>query len=96
LAEAKAGRFDHEAVRAVLAAAGQAAKGRSAKAVAGLTEREIEVLRLLSRGLTLKAMAGRLFLSPKTVDRHVQNIYGKIGVSTRAAAALFASENHLL
>jgi HD-GYP domain-containing protein (c-di-GMP phosphodiesterase class II) len=94
--EAKAGRLDRDAVGAVLAADGQAAQGRRTRSVAGLTGREIEVLGLLACGHTIKAMAERLYLSPKTVDRHIQNIYGKIGVSTRAAAALFASENRLL
>ncbi|MBW8886820.1 MAG: hypothetical protein JF616_03585 [Fibrobacteres bacterium] len=94
--EAKAGRLDRDAVDAVLAADGQVGPRRRTGSVAGLTGREMEVLALLARGHTIKAMAGRLFLSPKTVDRHIQNIYGKIGVSTRAAAALFASENRLL
>jgi len=51
---------------------------------------------LLARGATLKQIARELGLAVKTVDRHAQNIYGKIDVSTRAAATLFAVENHLL
>jgi DNA-binding NarL/FixJ family response regulator len=69
---------------------------RRSSAPAGLTERECEVLRHLARGATLKVVARKLDLAPKTVDRHVQNIYAKIGVSTRAAATLFAVENGLL
>jgi DNA-binding CsgD family transcriptional regulator len=48
---------------------------------------------LAARGLTTKEIADRLFISPKTADRHIQNIYNKIGVSTRAAAALWAMQN---
>jgi DNA-binding NarL/FixJ family response regulator len=50
------------------------------------------VLRLAARGLTTHAIAGRLSISPKTADHHIQHIYGKIGVSTRAAAALWAMQ----
>ncbi len=59
----------------------------------GLTRREVEVLRLAARGLTTQDIAGRLFISPKTADHHIQHIYGKIGVSTRAAAALWAMQH---
>jgi len=61
-----------------------------------LSEREVEVLRLIARGLTMKQIAAELVISYKTVDRHIQNIYTKINVSTRAAATLFAMENNLL
>lgn len=57
-----------------------------------MTPREIEVLRLIAAGLTVKEVATRLDISPKTADNHVQNIYGKIGVTTPAAAALYAVE----
>ena len=63
---------------------------------AGLTEREAEVVGMLARGLQTKQVARALGISAKTADRHVQNAYGKIGVSTRAAATLFAMENGLL
>ena len=63
---------------------------------AGLTAREVEVLRLLARGLSNKQVAERLVISPKTVGNHVEHIYAKIGVSTRAAAGLFATEHGLL
>ena len=59
----------------------------------GLTRREVEVLRLAARGLTTRQIADRLYISPKTADHHIQHIYGKIGVSTRAAAALWAMQH---
>jgi DNA-binding CsgD family transcriptional regulator len=61
----------------------------------GLTEREIEVLRLIAAGMTNAEAAERLFLSPRTVGAHLQRIYGKIGVSSRAAATKFAVEHGL-
>jgi len=54
------------------------------------------VLRLLARGLQTKQIAATLGISPKTADRHIQNVYGKIGVSSRAAATLFAMEHGLM
>ncbi len=60
------------------------------------TKRQIEVLRLLARGDANKQIAARLFLSEKTIDNHVQHIYARIGVSTRAVATLFAMEQGLL
>jgi DNA-binding NarL/FixJ family response regulator len=96
--EARAGKLDAEAVAAVLAAAGER---RSAAVVqrdwpAGLTAREVEVLRLIARGSSNRAAAEELGLSPKTVGHHVQHVYAKIGVSTRAGAAVFAMEHDLL
>jgi DNA-binding CsgD family transcriptional regulator len=61
-----------------------------------LTDREIEVLRLMAQGRSNRDMAKSLGITPKTVGHHVQHIYNKIGVSTRAAAAVFAVENRLL
>jgi DNA-binding NarL/FixJ family response regulator len=81
-------------VAAVLAAVGRPVPRRARPA--GLSEREVEVLRLLARGLTNRQMAAALGLSAKTVGRHVENIYAKARVSSRAAAALFAVENGLL
>ena len=52
-----------------------------------------DVLRLAARGLTTQAIADRLYISPKTADHHIQHIYDKIGVSTRAAAALWAMQH---
>jgi HD-GYP domain-containing protein (c-di-GMP phosphodiesterase class II) len=95
LEEAQAGRLDTQAARAVLRCAGHSPP-RASRAPAGLTERECEVLRHLARGATLKVIGRDLGLSVKTVDRHVQNIYAKIDVSTRAAATLFAVEHGLL
>lgn len=92
--EASAGRLDPDAVTAVLEQAGQQAP--PIERPAGLTEREAEVVGLLARGLQTKQVARALDISAKTADRHIQNAYGKIGVSTRAAAALFAMEHGLV
>ncbi|MCD2192012.1 LuxR C-terminal-related transcriptional regulator [Actinomycetospora endophytica] len=89
------GRLCGVAVERVLAAAGHRPAVR-ASLPAGLTTREVEVLRLLAVGSTTRAVAERLVISPKTADHHIQHIYAKIGVSTRGAAALFATENGLL
>src|SRR5262249_48563036 len=62
----------------------------------GLTPREIEVLRLLATGKTNKAISQELFLSEKTIDRHVSNIFVKTGVGSRAAATAFAYEHGLV
>jgi DNA-binding CsgD family transcriptional regulator len=62
----------------------------------GLTERELEVLRLVAAGQTNKAIAAELVLSVRTVDRHVSNIFAKLGVSSRAAAASYAHEHRLV
>ncbi len=94
--EARAGRLDSEAVNAVLAAAGHRVHTTRRELVAGLSEREVEVLRLLARGNSMKQVAGLLTISEKTVDNHIQHIYNKIGVSTRAGATLFAMEQNLL
>ena len=91
--EASAGRLDVTAVAAVLEAAGQPVPPMERPA--GLTEREAEVVGLLARGLQTKQVARALGISAKTADRHIQNAYAKIGVSTRAAAALFAMEHGL-
>jgi len=61
-----------------------------------LSDREVEVLRLLCRGGTKKEVASLLNISPSTVDHHVRHIYDKIGVATRAGATLFAVEWDLL
>jgi DNA-binding CsgD family transcriptional regulator len=63
--------------------------------VAGLTARELDVLRQLARGKSMKEIARALGISPKTVDNHLQNLYGKIAVKTRAGATLFAMEHGL-
>ena len=61
----------------------------------GLTEREVEVLRLVAAGNTNRAIAADLFISERTVDRHVSNIFTKLGLSSRAAAAVYAVEHDL-
>ena len=93
LAEAAAGRLDRSAVNAILDAAGH---DERAALPCGLTEREAEVLRLLARGLVDKEIAAALGISHRTVHHHNQSIFGKIGVTTRGGAALFAIEHHLL
>ncbi len=95
-AEAKAGVFDRNAVDAVLTAAGQSGARTRRAAGIGLSEREIEVLQHVAREETNAAIASSLGLSPKTVERHVTNIYNKLGISTRAGAAIYALESGLL
>jgi putative nucleotidyltransferase with HDIG domain len=92
--EAEAGRLAPEAANAVLVAAGQ--PRAPVFRPAGLSERECQVLGLLARGLTTKQIARRLGISPKTCDHHIQRVYGKAGVSTRAGATLFALEHGLV
>ncbi|HEV8451462.1 MAG TPA: HD domain-containing phosphohydrolase [Gaiellales bacterium] len=91
------GVLEPRASRAVLVAAGhgepQTSSGKRQQNPGGLTRREVEVLRLAARGLTTGQIADRLYISPKTADHHIQHIYGKIRVSTRAAAALWAMEH---
>src|SRR3954447_19394200 len=94
-AEVKAGRLDAEAAEAVLGAAGHRVPRRR-EGPAGLTRREVEVLRLLARGLSNKEIAERLVISPKTVGNHVEHIYSKIDASTRTRASLFAMQHGLL
>jgi HD-GYP domain-containing protein (c-di-GMP phosphodiesterase class II) len=92
--EAEAGRLAPEAVTAVLAAAGQPRP--PARRPGGLSGRECEVLVLLASGLATKQVARQLGISPKTCDHHIQRLYHKLGVSTRAGATLFAVEHGLL
>ena len=94
-ADARGGRLDPEAVEAVLGAAGHRVPRRR-EGPAGLTAREVEVLRLLARGLSNKEIASRLVITPKTVGNHVEHIYAKIGASSRAAAGLYALRHGLL
>lgn len=92
--EARAGRLDTRAVAAVLDAAGLVSPRPPLPN--GLSEREVEVLAFVARGLTNKEVGARLGLSPRTVQQHTLRIYRKLGVSTRAAAALFAAEHDLV
>jgi HD-GYP domain-containing protein (c-di-GMP phosphodiesterase class II) len=90
------GKLCPDAVEAVLASAGQPARRDSAERLSGLTPREMEVLRLIAAGHTAKEAARQLEIAPKTADNHIQSLYSKIGVSTRAAAALYALERGLV
>jgi len=93
---ARDGTLSSDAVEAVLEAAGQPARRATAERLAGLTPREIEVLRLIAAGQTAKEAARSLDISPKTADHHIQRLYQKIGVNTRAGAALYALEHGLV
>jgi HD-GYP domain-containing protein (c-di-GMP phosphodiesterase class II) len=94
------GVLEPRASRAVLVAAGhgepRAPSGKRPRNPAGLTRREVDVLRLAARGLTTRQIADRLYISPKTADHHIQHIYGKIGTSTRAGAALWAMQHSIV
>jgi HD-GYP domain-containing protein (c-di-GMP phosphodiesterase class II) len=93
--EVHAGRLDGDAVETVLEAAGHRVRRRR-EGPGGLTAREVEVLRLVARGLSNKQIAKQLTISPKTVSNHVEHIYAKAGCSNRAAAGLFAMRHGLL
>jgi HD-GYP domain-containing protein (c-di-GMP phosphodiesterase class II)/predicted DNA-binding protein (UPF0251 family) len=93
---AKGGALCPRAVDAVLSSSAGATKRTRASFPGGLSEREVEVLRLVARGMTDKEVASKLGISHRTVHHHNKHAYDKIGVSTRAAAALFLVENDLL
>jgi HD-GYP domain-containing protein (c-di-GMP phosphodiesterase class II) len=93
--EVRAGRLDGDAVSAVLKAAGHRVRARR-DWPEGLTSREVEVLGLLARGYSNKQIAQRLVITPKTVSNHLQHIYAKIDVSSRAAATHFAMQRGLV
>jgi HD-GYP domain-containing protein (c-di-GMP phosphodiesterase class II)/DNA-binding CsgD family transcriptional regulator len=93
--EAKDGRLDPEAVGAVCDAAGTTVRPLRPWP-AGLSDREVEVLRLMAAGHSNREIGRRLFISHRTAEHHVQNIYSKIGLSTRAGAAMFALEHDLI
>jgi DNA-binding NarL/FixJ family response regulator len=95
VAEVEAGQLDREAVDAVLQAMGAAERAAPAPS-AQLTERELDVARLLARGKTNNAIGAGLGISGRTVQIHVAHIYKKIGVSSRAGAAVWLMENDLL
>jgi DNA-binding NarL/FixJ family response regulator len=105
LGDEEAAAMELEAARSVLAQLGAApdlarldalAHREAAWKVHGLTERELQVLRLVATGATNHAIAGQLFVAEKTVDRHVSNIFTKLGVSSRAAATAYAYQHRLL
>ena len=93
--EVKAARLDRDSVEAVLAVAGHHVPGRR-EGPAGLTAREVDVLRLVARGLSSKEVASRLVISPKTARNHIEHIYVKIGSSSRVEASIFAMRHGLL
>jgi HD-GYP domain-containing protein (c-di-GMP phosphodiesterase class II)/DNA-binding CsgD family transcriptional regulator len=86
--------LDRDAVRAVLDAAG-APSPALPRLPAGLTERELEILRWLAAGRTKREIAAELVISPSTVHTHTVHIYAKCGVSTRAGLAMFAMRHGL-
>jgi HD-GYP domain-containing protein (c-di-GMP phosphodiesterase class II) len=92
----RAGAYDQTTVEAVLGAAGHAVPRKRRERKHGLSDREIEVLRLVARGRSNKEIARALSISPKTVDNHLQKIFPTIGVTTRAAAAVYAADHDLL
>lgn len=96
--QVSAGMLDRRSADAVLAAAGHPSTADRARRSwpAGLTDREVDVLRLLAQGQTNKQIAGRLHISDATVHTHVINLYGKMAVNTRAGATLFALEHDLI
>ena len=94
--EARAGRLDTEVVAAVLDASDLTAARPRDLRPRGLSDRELEVLRLVADGCSNPEIGRRLGISRRTAEHHVQHIYDKIGVSTRAAAAIFALEHDLL
>ncbi len=94
-AEVSSGRLDLDAVDAVLRAAGHTVARRPA-GPAGLTIREIEVLRLLARGLSTKEISAQLVITAKTTRNHIEHIYTKTGASSRVSASLYAMHHGLL
>lgn len=96
VSEVSASRLDRAAVTAVLEAAGARSRPVRTAWPRGLSDREVEVLRLLARGLSNKEIASALGISPRTAQHHVIHIYEKIERNSRAGAALFATEHGLL
>jgi DNA-binding NarL/FixJ family response regulator len=105
LGDEEAAAMELEAARTVFAQLGAAPDLARLEALAhqeapwkahGLTERELQVLRLVATGTTNHAIASQLFVAEKTVDRHVSNIFTKLGVSSRAAATAYAYQHRLL
>jgi len=101
LGDEETARMELDAARRVfqrLGAAGEVARlAEQPRAPAGgLTAREVQVLREVAAGKTNRAIAADLFLSEKTVARHVSNILGKLGLASRSAATAYAYENGLV
>lgn len=95
ISEVRAGHLDSDATAAILAAAGHQPTKRR-KWPAGLTTREVEILRLVARGQSNRQIATTLTISPKTAGTHVEHIYTKLGVTNRAVASLFAAKHGLI
>lgn len=96
-AEVRAGRIDADAAEDVLTAAGHRRAGARGRArPAGLTARELEVLLLVARGASSRDVADALTIAEKTARNHIEHIYAKLGVSTRAEASLFAMRHGLV
>jgi HD-GYP domain-containing protein (c-di-GMP phosphodiesterase class II) len=93
---ARARRLDPEVVEAIGATLGLRRESNRRAWPANLTDREVEVLRLIARGDTTRQIAQALSISAKTADHHIQHIYDKIGTSTRAAATYFAMQHDLI
>jgi DNA-binding CsgD family transcriptional regulator len=105
LGDREAAAMEFDAARTVFAQLGAApdlarvealARSGAASKAQGLTERELQVLRLLATGQTNHALANEVVLAEKTVHRHVSNIFTKLDVSSRAAATAYAYQHHLL
>ncbi len=94
-AEARGGHLDADVTEAVLAAAGHRSVRHHSRA-SGLSPREVEILRLIARGLSSRQIAEQLTLSTKTVRNHTEHIYAKTGIANRVSASLFAVEHGLL
>lgn len=88
--------FDRQVVDALAAELGTSPPKYTSARPAGLTEREVEAVRLGALGLSVREIGQRLVISHHTARHHIESAYGKIGCSSRAAAALFAAENGLL
>jgi putative nucleotidyltransferase with HDIG domain len=95
LGEVRLGHLDSDAAAAVLAGAGHRA-GKRREWPAGLTSREVEILRLVAQGQSNKQIAATLTISPKTAGTHVEHVYRKLGVTNRALASLFAAKHGLI
>ena len=93
--QVRTGRLDGPATEAVLAAAGQSRAARGAWP-AGLTDREVDVLRLIARGCSAGEVASELYIAPKTARNHIEHIYAKLNTSNRTGAALFALSHGLV
>ena len=72
-----------ERARSELRASGETARRRDSSTISDLTPQELQVARFVTRGLSNKEVAAQLFLSPRTVDSHLRNIFGKLGITSR-------------